>query len=195
MLLWLFATVLLCSSVAQAGPSVNFFYPRGLTQSTCTGSFSWTKWFNSADPSDNGYLDRELLSVIQETNGRDVCAKPQGIQAQSIGILSSVASYGGSWLLSNNIISGFQSRTAGLDFQVRFCCPNSDFTPTTTTTTTPRPITSSTCGRAEINHSLNFSRIFGGSHAVPNSWPWVRRHISSEIRHFQGLSIFLASPL
>ena len=190
MLLWSPFVVLLCSSIVQAGPSVNFFYPQGLTSSTCTGRFSWTKWFNSAKPSDNGNLDQELLSVIQERNGRDVCAKPQGIQAQSIGILSSVASYGGSWSLNNNIIAGFHSRTFGLDFQVRFCCANSDFRPPPTTTTTPRPIVSDRCGRAAIKPSLKSSRIFGGSHAVPHSWPWVRKHIPSEIRHFQGLSIF-----
>lgn len=43
--------------------------------------------------------------------------------------------------------------------------------------------TGDTCGRADIEHSLTF-RIFGGSHAVPNSWPWVSKwhFFSSEIR-------------
>ncbi|CAF3526760.1 unnamed protein product [Rotaria sp. Silwood1] len=173
MLSWIFVTALLCSSTIQAAPSISFFFPQTLTASTCTGSNSWTKWFNSAKPSDNGNFDQELLSVIQAVNSRDVCATPQGVQVQSVSQLPGTGPFGGSWSTMNNIISGFQSSNAGLDFQIRFCCANTDFTPTTTTTTTPRPITSSTCGRAEIKHSLKSSRIFGGSHAVRNSWPWV----------------------
>jgi hypothetical protein len=179
MLLLVVVTALLCSSTIRAGPSVTFFYPQTLTETTCTGSVSWTKWFNSAKPSDNGNLDRELLSVIQSQNGRDVCAKPQGLQAQSVGQLTSSGPFGASWSTMNNVVAGFSSTTPGLDYQVRFCCPSTDFTPTTTTTTTPRPMTSSTCGRAQIQHSLKSSRIFGGSHATANSWPWV-----SKIQYF-----------
>ncbi|CAF0761875.1 unnamed protein product [Rotaria sordida] len=172
MLFWIIVTALLCSSTIRANPSISFFFPQNLTVSTCTGSNSWTKWFNSAKPSDNGNFDRELLSVIGAANGRDVCATSQGVHVQSVGQLPGTGPFGGSWSTTNNVISGFQSSTAGLDFQIRFCCANSDFTPTTTTTTTARPMPSSTCGRAEIQHSLKSSRIFGGSHAVRNSWPW-----------------------
>jgi hypothetical protein len=172
MLFWIVVTSLLCSSAIRAAPSVSFFYPQTLTATTCTGTNSWTKWFNSAQPSDNGNLDKENLSEIQKTNGGDVCGKPLGIQAQSVSPLPNNTPLGGSWTMTNNIIAGFQSSNPGLDYQVRFCCANTDFTPTTTTTTTPRPITSSTCGRAEIKHSLKSSRIFGGSAATPNSWPW-----------------------
>jgi hypothetical protein len=175
MLLLVIATALLCSSTIQAGPSVSFFYPQTLTESACSGSNSWTKWFNSAKPSDNGNADQEVFSVIKSKNGPDVCAAPQGMQAQSVGVLASGVSFSCSWQTANNIIAAFISRTAGVDFQARFCCPNSDFTPTTTTTTTPRPMTSSTCGRAQIQHSLKSSRIFGGSHATANSWPWVNK--------------------
>ncbi|CAF1258475.1 unnamed protein product [Adineta steineri] len=164
---------LLCISSIRAGPSVTFFYPQSFTETSCTGSASWTKWFNSAKPSDNGNLDKEVLSVIRAQNGRDTCEKPQALQAQSVGQLTSGSSFGCSWSTMNNIIAEFRSTTPGLDYQVRFCCANSDFAPTTTTTTTPRPITSATCGRAEIKHSLRSSlRIVGGSHAVSNSWPW-----------------------
>jgi secreted trypsin-like serine protease len=156
----------------RAGPSISFFYPQSLSETTCTGDRSWTKWFNSAKPNDNGNLDREVVSVIQGQNGRDMCSAPQGIQAQSVGTLANGANYGASWQTQNGLISVFSSTTPGLDFQVRFCCANSGFVTTTTTTTTPRPIASSTCGRQQIEPSLLASRIFGGSHAVPNSWPW-----------------------
>jgi len=184
MLFLVVVTALLCSSTIQAGRSVSFFYPKGIGEASCTDSNSWTKWFNTAQPSNTGNLDQELLSTIQAANGRDVCQQPLGMQAQSVGELPSVSSYSYSWSLMNNIIAGFQSNTPGLDFQVRFCCASSTFVPTTTTTTTPRPITSSTCGRAEIKNSLA-SRIFGGSLATPNSWPWV-----STYKHFFQKNLF-----
>jgi len=173
MLFLVVVLALLYSSPIRAGPSVSFFYPQGISESACTGgSISWTKWFNAAKPSDNGNLDQEVLSAIQAANGQDVCNQPLAMQAQSVGELASTGSYSCSWSLMNNIIAGFRSNTPDLDFQVRFCCANDAFVPTTTTTTTPRPIISSTCGRAEITYSPQFSRIFGGSHATRNSWPW-----------------------
>jgi hypothetical protein len=165
-------TALLCSSSIYAGPSIQFFFPQNIDASSCAGAISWTKWFNEAKPSDNGNLDKEVLPVIQATHGRDVCATPLAMHVQSVSDLSADTSYSGSWSLMNNVIAGFQSNTDGIDYQVRFCCANTDFTPTTTTTTTPRPITSSTCGLAQIKHSLPSSRIFGGTHATANSWPW-----------------------
>jgi hypothetical protein len=174
MLLLVIVTALLCSSTIRAGgPSVTFFYPQGIAESSCRDTNSWTKWFNTAEPSNNGNFDQELLTVIQAANGRDVCQMPVGMQAKSVGALpNGVTSYSCSWSLMNNFIAGFKSNTPAVDFEVRFCCPNNAFVPTTTTTTTPRPILSDTCGRAEIQNSL-ISRIFGGSHAVRNSWPWV----------------------
>ncbi len=79
----------------------------------------------------------------------------------------------------NNNVVGIQSQTPGIDLQIRFCCPSAELATTTapptgpTVPTTPRPKTNGTCGRAEIKNS--FSRIFGGAHAIPNSWPWVNR--------------------
>ncbi|CAF1388220.1 unnamed protein product [Rotaria magnacalcarata] len=172
MLFWVVITALVCSSAIQAIPSVFFIYPQNLTPTGCTGTNSWTKWFNSAKPSGSENVDKELLATIQAANGRDICAKPQGIHVQSVSPLPGTGPFQGSWSMTNNIVTGFQSATAGLDFQVRFCCPNTDFVPTTTTTTTPRPMPSGTCGRAQIKHSIANSRIFGGSHATPNSWPW-----------------------
>jgi hypothetical protein len=65
----------------------------------------------------------------------------------------------------------FRRFSSKSDFQVRFCCANNDFI--TTTSTTPRPIDSDTCGRAHIKPAVQFTRIFGGSRAIPHSWPWV----------------------
>lgn len=174
MLFWFVFTALVCSSLIHPVHSVSCFYPQTFTTTgACTGSNSWTKWFNTAKPSDNGNLDQEFLTKIQAKNGHDVCARPQGMQAQSIGQLTSNSPVSCSWSLMNGFIAGFVSGTSGLDFQVRFCCPNTDFI---TTTTTSRPITSTTCGRAEIKHLVRAARIFGGSIAIPNSWPWVSEY-------------------
>ncbi|CAF1474984.1 unnamed protein product [Rotaria sordida] len=173
MLFLVLVSILLYSSTIRATPSISFFHPQNFTEINCTGSVSWTKWFNSAKPNDNGDFDRETFSVIQTQNGRDVCARPQGFQAQTVGQLPSNTYLGWTWSTINNIIAEFNSTTPGIDYQVRFCCDNNDFIPTTTTTTTQRPITSTICGRAEIAHSLKSAlRIVGGSHAIPNSWPW-----------------------
>lgn len=74
----------------------------------------------------------------------------------------------------------------GMDFKIRYCCQTSDIGQTTiatiktsktttmsTTTTVPLPIYNAQCGRQAIAPLLSSSRIFGGSHAIPNSWPWV----------------------
>jgi len=172
MLLLVVVAALLCSYQIHAGQTLTAFYPPTLTESTCTGSSSWTKWFNTVGPSTNGNIEHEMHSTILAANGRDVCEQHQGIEAQSVGDINISGSFQVGWSMMNNIITGFQSAIPGVDFQIRFCCANTDFTPTTTTTTTPRPMTSDTCGRPEIKHSIAFSRIFGGSHAVPNSWPW-----------------------
>jgi hypothetical protein len=182
MLFLVVVAALLCSSPIHAARSITVFYPATLTESTCAGSSSWTKWFNTATPSGNGNTDQEVHPVILAANRRDVCEKPQGMEAQSVSDLSAVNSYQYGWLMMNNIIAGFQSATPGIDYQVRFCCANTDFETTTTTTTTPRPVSSTTCGQAEIKNSF-VSRIFGGSTAIRNSWPWVStyKHFSKKI--------------
>ncbi|CAF3773933.1 unnamed protein product [Rotaria socialis] len=157
-------------SLIQAIPSISFFYPNNLTASACVGDFSWTKWFNSFKPKDNKDIDQEFLAVIQAKNGHDVCPKPRGIQAKTVSVLQVDVSYAVSWKTMNGMIIACISSTPGIDFQVRFCCPNAEFI--TTTTTRPPPINNPTCGRAEIKPLLRIARIFGGSRAVPHSWPW-----------------------
>ena len=165
--------LLLCLSqpLIDAIPSVSFFFPKTLDESTCLDRHSWTKWFNSAHPKNKEDFDQELVSVIQQANGRDMCAVPEGIQAQSVTALIEGVQYAVSWRKANGTIAAFAARTPGVDFQVRFCCANTDFI--TTTTPAPRPIPNPTCGRTQIQPSLGRHRIFGGSEAIPHSWPWV----------------------
>ena len=72
-----------------------------------------------------------------------------------------------------------------MDFKVRYCCQTSEIGQTTITTirttriiyqmttTFPLPIDNAQCGRQEITPLLRNNRIFGGGHAIPNSWPWI----------------------
>lgn len=152
-------------------PSVSFFYPKTIDELSCSNGFSWTKWFNSAHPINDQDFDRELVSVILQTSGKDMCQLPQSIQAQSVSPLTDGQQYSAAWKVSDGTIAGFMSRTPGIDFRVRFCCSNNAFIPTTTPL--PRPITNPTCGRPEIQPSIKTSRIFGGQTAIPHSWPWV----------------------
>ena len=178
MLLLVVVTALLYTSTVQADESISFFFPQGIGEASCIDTNSWTKWFNTRKPSGDPNLDREMLLDIQAANGRDICPTPLGMQADSVGEIPNVDSYTCSWSVMDIIVAGFRSNIPDLDFQVRFCCPNNAFDTTTTTsttrtTTTPRSMTTGTCGRAEIKHSLKSLRIFGGSRATPNSWPWV----------------------
>lgn len=171
MLFFVIATALICGSAVQAEPTVTFFFPGTFNEGACLGTSSWTLWFNYGKPSMNGNLDKEDFSIIRQQAGNNVCPTPSGVQLISVGSLNGATSFSGSWQTMNNAFWSFTSATAGVDYQIRFCCPNNEFIPTTTTTTTPAPITSTTCGRAQIKSPL--SRIFGGAHAVANSWPWV----------------------
>ena len=177
MLVFVLLLLALSPSLLGAIPSVSFFLPKTLDESTCLDGRSWTKWFNSAHPKTKDDFDQELVTVIQQSNGRDMCPVPEGIQAQSISALIDGVQYAAAWKRSNGTIAAFISRTPGVDFQVRFCCVNTDFI--TTTTPVPRPIDNPTCGRTQIQPSLNRPRIFGGSTAVPHSWPWVNHRRSS----------------
>jgi len=166
------ALALLCSSIIETNASVNIFIPSNLDETACTGTVSWTRWFNTGRPNDNDGKDEERLSKIQSLYGHDVCTTPVGIHAQSVSDISSGKELIYTWSTENEVLASFTSLADGVDYQVRFCCPNDAFNPTTTTTTTQRPLTCRTCGRPQIQHSLKSSRIFGGSHAIPNSWPW-----------------------
>ena len=178
MLVLLVISILLNGLLIQAIPSISFFYPNNLTESTCIGDSSWTKWFNTFKPNTDKEFDQEFLSVVQANNDRHICKIPKGIQAQTVSVLQTDIKYAVTWKMMNGITTAFISRTPGVDFQVRFCCKNSDFI--TTTTTTPRPIDSNTCGQAQIQSSFQLTRIFGGSRAIPHSWPWVSPNLEQD---------------
>jgi hypothetical protein len=108
MLLLIAITALLCSLGIQADQTIEVFYPQNIGKTSCAGgAFSWTKWFNEAKPSDNGNLDKEVLSVIQMSNSRHVCAQPLAIHIQSVGVLPPIDSYQLSMTFMNNAIAGF----------------------------------------------------------------------------------------
>ncbi|CAF0967897.1 unnamed protein product [Rotaria sordida] len=109
--------------------------------------------------------------------GSMLCAIPSAIQAQSINYQTGGVSYQWQWRQPSAIVyllSFYSSSPGGVDFQVRYCCPINSFVGTTTTTTTPSPLDNLTCGKQQITpRSSTSSRIFGGTDAIPNSWPWV----------------------
>jgi hypothetical protein len=172
MILSLIILLVVSHSWIDAIPSVSFFYPKTFDESTCQDQYSWTNWFNSAHPKSDTDFDQEVVAIIQQINGRDMCISPQGVQARSVSPLIIDVPYLVAWRTVNGSVAAFVARTPGVDFQVRFCCYNYDFI--TTTSTTARPISDSTCGRPQIQPILKQHRIFGGSHAMPHSWPWVR---------------------
>lgn len=158
MLLLVIVAAFLCSSTTQASELLTVFYPEDLTESICSDFNSWTEWSNTA------------LLAIRQAYGRDICAIPRAMQETSVGDISNVDPYPGSWSLMDNFIAGFHSNIPVLDSQVRFCCRNVHIESTTRAAITLQPVTNDTCCRAEIKHSLA-SRIFGGSYVTPNSWP------------------------
>ena len=168
--LWILVA-LSCSVLIDALPSISFFQPSNLTEFACASNYSWTTWFNSAHPKTSQDFDQEIISVIRQGRSNDICASPQGMQAQTVSALTNGVQYTGSWQTVNGSILSFVSRTPGVDFQVRFCCI--DKKPAVLTTLPPRANDSLTCGRPQIKPSLKLQRVFGGSRATPHSWPWV----------------------
>ncbi|CAF0929066.1 unnamed protein product [Didymodactylos carnosus] len=147
-----------------------FIYPSGLTESSCTNGKAWTTWFNVGHPSSTSG-DREVIAIIKQMYPNQMCLAPSIIQGRATNTFS------GDVQLSlqadqNGAITEFSSTTPMIDFEARYCCPTDSFEQTTTTTAAPRPIDSTTCGRSEISPLPN-TRIFGGTHAIPNSWPFI----------------------
>jgi hypothetical protein len=87
-------------------------------------------------------------------------------------------------------IQKYSNFRLGMDFKIRYCCQTAEIgqaiianirttrlaAKTTTiamVTVVPLPIDNQQCGRQEIAPLLQDSRIFGGSHATPHSWPWI----------------------
>ncbi|CAF3467005.1 unnamed protein product [Rotaria sp. Silwood2] len=133
-------------------------------------------WFNVGHPNSSTSTDMEDMNIILAQNPTSMCPVPFSIEAQSVN--TRISSYSVQWIWSqpNNTLYllSFQSvAPVGVDFRVRYCCPAGSFV-TPITTTTPMPFDSITCGKQAIAPRLNLmNRIFGGTDAIPNSWPWM----------------------
>ncbi|UJR31379.1 hypothetical protein I4U23_018873 [Adineta vaga] len=94
--------------------------------------------------------DFEDTIAIIANNPETICRAPIGIEVQSI---------------------NYENEPAGVDFRVRYCCPNNILTSSTPETTTE----SSTCGVQEImpQTNENTSESIYDIEAVANSWPWM----------------------
>ena len=117
------------------------------------------------------------MSIILAQNPTAMCRVPYGAHVQPINTRLTSLSWTWFWPSPTNTLYllSFQSRNTGdTDFRIRYCCPKGSFVAPTISTTTPRPLDSTTCGKQTIApRSKSISRIFGGTNAIPNSWPWV----------------------
>jgi hypothetical protein len=161
----------------DAQGAINLFYPSNITEESCSGNRGWTMWFNVGKPKNATSGDSEDMSIILAQNPKTLCRIPSGIQAQSINYRTGGWSIQWQWKqpdITLYLLSFYSFAPGGVDFQVRYCCPIGSFAGTTTTTTTPLPLDSNTCGKQQIAPRSNtLSRIFGGTDAIANSWPWV----------------------
>jgi hypothetical protein len=174
--------------------ALNLFYPPSFTEANCSGNRSWTIWFNLGKPYNSTTGDSENTALIISQNPKTTCGVPSGIHAQSINYRTGTWKYGWQWAQATDIaafVSFYSTEPGGLDFQVRYCCPKEMLSETTTTTTTtPKPLDNLTCGKQKILPRSNLSaRIFGGTSAIANSWPWVSEKNRKQIRSFQLLFI------
>ncbi|CAF1459338.1 unnamed protein product [Adineta ricciae] len=183
-------TVPTTTTVVNIGPRpINLFYPSDLTQPVCPSGYSWTMWFNEGKPANASAGDLEDMTVILARNPTTLCRLPYSCQAQSIN--SPTTQPSGQWLLSRPdstlfLISYKSLAPLGVDFRVRYCCSNGSFTPPTVPAVVPLPLDSSTCGKQAITpRAKAISRIYGGTDAIANSWPWMLYY---QERRLQGTS-------
>ncbi|XP_076613034.1 cartilage intermediate layer protein 2 [Chaetodon auriga] len=84
----------------------------------------WTEWFDRDDPSGTG--DWEILSGLRKANPGKICAKPTGIEAETLSGLSVAAA--GDVIYKSDTTQGFicrnadQSKKKCNDYRVRFSC-------------------------------------------------------------------------
>lgn len=173
----LYNLIIFCALLCNVQGALNLFYPSNFTEGTCTGNRGWTMWFNVGKPKDSTSGDTENMSIILSQYPKALCRVPVSIQAQSLNYRTGDLSAQWKWQQPNAtlyLLSFVSTAPGGVDFQVRYCCPVNSFLAATTTTTTPLPLDSSTCGKQQIAPRSSLStRIFGGTDAIPNSWPWM----------------------
>jgi hypothetical protein len=78
---WMFLLVvfLFNSVLSQQG----IFDPSTFRQSSCTGRYDWTSWFDTNDP-DSTQGDFEVTSHIQQLYPSIMCSSPTAIEVCSI---------------------------------------------------------------------------------------------------------------
>jgi hypothetical protein len=150
-----------CTLFSSVNGALNLFYPSFFSETNCSGTRSWTIWFNVGKPNSSAMGDNEDTALILSLNYR-----------------TGTWRYGWRWAQATDIVafvSFYSTEPVGVDFQVRYCCSKETIIETITTTTTPMPLDNLTCGKQEIPpRSQLTARIFGGTSAIANSWPWVR---------------------
>eukprot|EP00058_Branchiostoma_floridae_P000175 XP_002585663.1 hypothetical protein BRAFLDRAFT_111593 [Branchiostoma floridae] len=90
---------------------------------------SWTNWFDRDNPSVTG--DWETLSNLQEENPGMICKAPTAIEARVVGTGQDALATGENFAFCD-ATTGFVCRKDDqpdnecLDYEVRFCCPETD---------------------------------------------------------------------
>jgi hypothetical protein len=166
-----------CTLFSSVNGALNLFYPSFFSEANCSGTRSWTIWFNVGKPNSSAMGDSEDTALILSQNPKTMCGAPSSIHAQSINYRTGTWRYGWRWAQATDIVafvSFYSTEPVGVDFQVRYCCSKETIIETITTTTTPIPLDNLTCGKQEIPPRSQLpARIFGGTSAIANSWPWV----------------------
>jgi hypothetical protein len=169
--------ILFCTLFDNVNSALNLYYPSFFTEANCSGNRSWTIWFNIGKPNNSTTGDNENTALIISQNLNTMCSVPMGIHAQSINYRTGSSKYGWRWARATDIVafvSFYSTEPIGVDFQVRYCCLKEMIIETTTTVTIPMSLDNLTCGKQEIPLRSNLTaRIFGGTNANANSWPWA----------------------
>jgi hypothetical protein len=162
-------------SLGNTYHDVSLFHP-WILQSCISRNCLWTTWFNVGKPYNSTSGDSEDTADIIAQNPETMCKTPIGVEAQSINYQTGIWIY--EWRLTQtadnvSLVSFYSTEPAGVDFRVRYCCPND---PLINTRAMALSISAnnSTCGIQEIApQTSSISRIFGEVDASANSWPWV----------------------
>jgi len=116
--------VVLSNSVLSQG----VFEPSTYTQNSCTGSYQWTTWFDTNDPSlTQG--DYEITSHIKQLLPDFMCAVPIAIEGQTsfdtspttTGDIFRITVKDGFLCLNQQVIN-YKNKMC-TDYKVRYCCP------------------------------------------------------------------------
>lgn len=108
--------------------SQSVFDPPSYTEASCTGSYRWTSWFDTNDPSlTQG--DPEMTAHIKQIFVDFMCSTPTAIEGQTsvdgnptaTGDVFRITLTDGFLCLNPFIVNYNQKLCA--DYKVRYCCP------------------------------------------------------------------------